>query len=102
LDFSLDRVALASTTSNPREWHGAGSFIEVQLASLDEIVPHVQKRDQTMAYFGFSTEQLHKLVNDLQGRGLDRLVPIGDALSFSAIWDGYDLVESFSRKVTIS
>jgi hypothetical protein len=102
LDFSRDRVALASTTSNPREWHGAGSFIEVQLASLDEIVPHVQKRDQTMAYFGFSTEQLHKLVNDLQGRGLDRLVPIGDALSFSAIWDGYDLVESFSRKVTIS
>lgn len=102
LDFSLDRIALARTASNPREWHGAGSFFEVNLHSLDEIVQHIRKRDQTMAYFGFTSGELQDIVLALQGRGIDRIVPIGEALSFSAIWDGYDLSASFSKKVTIS
>jgi len=37
----------------------------------------------------------------LTNRGIDRIVPIGHSLDFNAIWDGYDLVEQFSRKVTI-
>jgi hypothetical protein len=102
LDFSLNRIALASTSSNPRAWHGAGSFIEVQLASLDDLASQIRKRDQTMTYFGFTIEQLIQLVKILRGRGVDRLVPIGQALSFSEIWDGYDLRESFTRKVKVS
>ena len=35
-------------------------------------------------------------------RGIDRVVPIGNALDFNSIWDGYDLVEQFSRKVSIN
>jgi hypothetical protein len=28
-------------------------------------------------------------------------VPFGSALTFSAVWDGYDLLSEFSRLVTV-
>jgi hypothetical protein len=31
--------------------------------------------------------------------GLDRVVPVGQALSFSPDWDGVNLIEQFSRKM---
>ena len=31
------------------------------------------------------------------GRGIDRMVPFGSALTFAAIWDGYDLLHEFTR-----
>jgi hypothetical protein len=41
------------------------------------------------------------LAAELSGRGVDRIVPFGSALTFSAIWDGYDLLAEFSRLVTV-
>lgn len=100
LDFSFNRLALVETSFPTHEWQGTGSFIEIHLQNLEALSDHVQKRDQTLTYFGFSREQLLNLAKSLRGRGIDRLVPIGDALSFSAIWDGYDLCSVFSRKMT--
>ena len=37
----------------------------------------------------------------VNGRGIDRIVPIGQALQFSRHWDGYDLFAEFTRQVTI-
>lgn len=33
-------------------------------------------------------------------RGVDRVVPMGHTMDFDLVWDGYDLVERFSRKVS--
>ena len=33
------------------------------------------------------------------GRGIDRLVPVGQALSFHRFWDGYDLIRELVRHV---
>ncbi|HET9516299.1 MAG TPA: gamma-glutamyl phosphate reductase, partial [Actinoplanes sp.] len=38
----------------------------------------------------------------LAGRGIDRVVPFGSALSFAAVWDGYDLLSEFSRITTVT
>jgi len=35
------------------------------------------------------------------GRGVDRMVPIGDALAFDDVWDGFDLLGEFSRLVAL-
>ncbi len=34
-------------------------------------------------------------------RGVDRVVPIGHTMDFDLIWDGYDLVERFTREIKI-
>ena len=37
----------------------------------------------------------------LPTRAIDRIVPIGTALDFSAVWDGYDLFQILSREVVV-
>ena len=34
-------------------------------------------------------------------RGVDRVVPIGHTLDFDLIWDGYNLVEKFTRTINL-
>lgn len=101
LDFSFKRIAIAQTSSNPRGWLGTGSFIEIKVSSLDEVAPYVRKRDQTLTYFGFQRDQFLTLISKIDSNGIDRIVPIGEALSFNSIWDGYDLHETFIRKISI-
>ena len=40
-------------------------------------------------------------VDSIESRGCDRIVPIGKALDFSPIWDGFDLLSVLTRIITI-
>jgi len=42
-----------------------------------------------------------KLLANSFPSGVDRVVPIGQALSFSNIWDGHDLLREFCREIEI-
>ena len=97
----LATLELVDPASMPREWLGAGTFANAQVATLRELVPMVVRKDQTVGQFGFSQEELVEFAAELAGRGVDRIVPFGSALTFSAIWDGYDLLAEFSRLVTV-
>jgi hypothetical protein len=97
----LATLELADAASLPREWLGAGTFAGARVASLSELVPIVVRKDQTVSQFGFTREELVHFAAELAGRGVDRIVPFGSALSFSTIWDGYDLLTEFSRLVTV-
>ena len=33
-------------------------------------------------------------------RGVDRIVPIGNALEIGTIWDGYDIITSLTRIIS--
>jgi hypothetical protein len=68
---------------------------------LEELVPLLTERDQTLSYFGFARSQLKELALSLPIRAIDRIVPIGTALNFSTIWDGGNLLQSFSRQVDL-
>ena len=50
----------------------------------------------------FLREELAAFARSLQGRGIDRIVQFGDALEFSSLWDGYDLLAELTRTVTIA
>jgi hypothetical protein len=85
----------------PRSWLGAGMFPHTTIAALDDLTGLIGRKDQTLSCFGFSREELETFVRRLAGRGIDRVVPFGSALAFSAVWDGYDLPAEFTRLVTL-
>ena len=85
----------------PRRWIGAGAFPFAQVGSLLDLVPAMNRQDQTFSHFGFAPAELRAFATALGGRGVDRIVPFGSALTFSAIWDGYDLPREFTRLTTV-
>lgn len=80
---------------------GAGLFFEGVLPSLDALAPFVRREDQTLTHFGYPRESLLALARALSGRGLNRLVPVGEALSFGRFWDGYDLLAEMTQRVHV-
>jgi hypothetical protein len=93
---------LAGPGALPRRWLGAGTFPQARVASLAELAPLVTRQDQTVTHFGFDPADLTAFARTLAGRGVDRIVPVGDALAFSAVWDGYDLLREFTRLTTVT
>ena len=76
-------------------------FFECQVERLENIVPTLRRKDQTLTWFGFAPQELKDLATTLNGRALDRIVPIGQALQFGRFWDGNDLLQSFCRQLFI-
>ncbi len=100
LDFPDNRVTavtLAGPGAAPRRWIGAGAFPFAEAGSLLDLVPAMNRQDQTVSHFGFAEAELRAFATELGGRGVDRIVPFGQALTFGAIWDGYDLPGEFTR-----
>jgi hypothetical protein len=105
LDFPANTVtamSLAAVPDAPRRWIGAGAFPFAEVGSLLDLVPAMNRQDQTFSHFGFAPEELRAFALALAGRGVDRIVPFGSALTFGAIWDGYDLPHEFTRLTTVT
>jgi hypothetical protein len=99
---AMATIELAEAGGVPREWLGVGTFPQATITSLDELVSFTQRRDQTLSVFGFDRAELIELAGKLAGRGIDRIVPFGSALSFAPVWDGYHLLSEFTRLTTVS
>jgi hypothetical protein len=94
-------VDLAATAIPPREWLGAGMFVWGRLGTLDDLVPILKRRDQTVTHFGFEELDLVAFARSCGGRSVDRIVPIGQALTFSTVWDGLDLMREYTRLTVV-
>jgi hypothetical protein len=80
---------------------GGGLLRHIPVTSIDEVSNFADRDDQTISYFGLTREERLQLAHQSGARGVDRIVPIGQALDFSPYWDGYDLISDFIRRVTI-
>lgn len=80
---------------------GHGLVIDVELADLPSLAGQLDDRDQTLVQHGFSREELLALTANLQNRAIDRIVPLGRALDFHPVWDGSDLMDTLTRKITL-
>ncbi|GAB2612585.1 hypothetical protein Aab01nite_68420 [Paractinoplanes abujensis] len=98
---SVTAMSLITVPDAPRRWIGAGAFPFAEVGSLLDLVPAMNRQDQTFSHFGFNREQLNEFALALGGRGVDRIVPFGQALTFGSIWDGYDLPREFTRLTTL-
>lgn len=79
-----------------------GFFFESQIDKLDQLLPIVSRRFQTLSYLGLDKAVLQDLVIKGRALGIDRIVPIGRTLDFSLKWDGYDLINTLSRLLTVA
>ena len=79
----------------------SGYFNEFVIKSLNELIPIINRRYQTLSYFGISNEEFNSWLINSKPIGIDRIVPIGRTMDFSLVWDGFDLVNNLSRQVSI-
>ncbi|WP_113704075.1 acyl-CoA reductase [Nonomuraea lactucae] len=80
---------------------GGGVFVETRVKRLADIVPLLDRKVQTLSYFGVPPDELADLLLDAGPRGVCRVVPLGRALDFSLIWDGHDLIRALSRRIDV-
>ncbi len=97
----LTVLTMKSLADFPRDHPGGGLFLEARTQHLTDLSTALERRDQTLTSFGFSHEELRAFARTLNGRAIDRIVPIGHALQFHRFWDGYDLLQEFCRSIYI-
>jgi hypothetical protein len=103
-DTSLvNRAYIADPSDIDRENHcGGGLFYEVFINDLNQIDRIIDKKDQTISVYGIDAKILKSLIDQIRPAGINRIVPIGQALDFSAVWDGYNLLREFCREIQFS
>ena len=79
----------------------SGYFLEYVSDDLQELAEITNRKFQTLSYFGYEKEDIRKLLLDLRLLGIDRAVPIGATSEFSLTWDGFDLIRTMSRVISI-
>lgn len=97
----LTVITLDSLNGLNREHCGGGLLYQVFLRRLDDLSAFIERAHQTLTAFGFDPPVLSEFARRLNGKGVDRIVPIGSALKFGRFWDGYDLLQELTRRVYI-
>lgn len=86
----------------PLEHHcGHGLILESRISELNSLRNLLNRKIQTVSYFGIEKLELLQFLRSSPVAGIDRVVPFGQALDFSPVWDGYDLFRSFTREITV-
>ena len=80
----------------------AGFFFECSTNTLEGMFLKLDRKLQTVASAGVSSERWRELFEREQLQCFDRIVPIGSALDFSPTWDGFQLFNEFLRFVHIA
>jgi hypothetical protein len=79
---------------------GNGFFICKMCSNLEEVFIDIAKLNneklQTLSFYNSSIDELAQQKELKSIKGIDRIVPLGQALDFSFHWDGYDLLRELS------
>ena len=78
-----------------------GTFFQKNISKIADLKKFITKKCQTVSYFGFTKDQLKFFLLNNNLLGIDRFVPIGKSLEIDMIWDGYDVVKSLSRVISL-
>lgn len=101
LSPALTRISADMASAILDEVHGGGLLFETHVPNIERLEPLIRRNLQTVATFGIEHDTKFALARLAGGRGGYRIVPIGEALQFDAIWDGIDLIQQFSRLVVV-
>jgi hypothetical protein len=94
-------VRVADGVAPTRATCGGGLLRHHRLDTLDALEVFASERDQTVTHWGFPAAEIEMLAAKLGARGVDRVVPVGEALAFEPVWDGFDLLDDFTRRVRV-
>ena len=102
IDNKLWRISLDRLSSDLDAHRcAAGYFLECVTQDLNELRVAVNRKYQTLTYFGFEKSELDDLMRKTCFLGIDRVVPVGQSMDFNLTWDGHDLVTALSRVCTV-
>jgi hypothetical protein len=103
-DSNLSTIVEIDTLDGvPFDEHcGGGLFLQTRVDSLDDLTPSLSRRNQTVISFGIRADEWRDYLTAGLPRGIDRVVPVGQALDFNTVWDGFNLFRSFSREISIA
>jgi hypothetical protein len=100
---AINRVLISGINDIKRDKHcGGGLFYEMKLESINQLAGLITEKEQTVAVYGFPEDDIVDFVKETTPGGIDRIVSIGNALNFSAVWDGHDLLREFCREIEIN
>jgi hypothetical protein len=85
-----------------RDRVAGGFFVECFIGALADLATVVQPGDQTLAYVEFTRDEMQEAAGMLCVRGIDRIVPVGQALAFGPVWDGYVLLGELTRRISVA
>lgn len=101
-DNTAVRVQVDALTEDIDEYRCAGGFfVEYAAETLDALVPVVKRKYQTLSYIGADRNMLGRFVAENGLRGIDRIAPVGHTMDFALTWDGYDLIRTLSRRISV-
>ena len=96
----LHRVGIKELSVNMDSFKGfAGIFFEYDSDEISNLKKIVNRKFQTLLYYGFYKEFLRKIIFKNNFKGIDRVVPIGSGLDMNFLWDGYNLDNALSRDI---
>ena len=78
-----------------------GTFFQKNINKIEDLKSFITKKCQTVSYFGFGKNQLKHFLMNNNLLGIDRVVPLGRALEIDMVWDGYEVVKSLSRVISL-
>jgi acyl-CoA reductase-like NAD-dependent aldehyde dehydrogenase len=97
----ISRVWLPKPEIHEELHCGGGLFFESSILDLEELLPLLSRKIQTVSYAGISIERWREFLTSNYVAGIDRVVPIGNALDFDYVWDGYDIPKLLLREITL-
>lgn len=97
--FIVDVDALSADVMDYKM--SGGYFFQYTAGSLNDIIPILGKKCQTIAVFGIDKRSVVDFVLQKGVRGVDRVVDIGDTMGLEFTWDGFRMIEAMSRVVYI-
>jgi hypothetical protein len=95
------RLADLTTLGEPPAT-GGGFFCEYRVDSLDALAVACRRNWQTVVSYGVTRDDWENFLTEHRPPGIDRIVPVGSALDFDAIWDGVDLLATMTRIASIA
>ena len=79
-----------------------GTFYQKSLGKIENVEDYIDKKCQTITYYGVSKFDIKNLIINRNIMGGDRVVPVGQSLNINNFWDGYDLIRTLSRVIYLS
>ncbi len=79
----------------------SGFFFEYSTNNINEIWEVINEKYQTITYYGIKPETIFNSLKKANVLGVDRIVPIGQALEIGHIWDGFDIIRTLSRCISV-
>ena len=78
-----------------------GYFYEINIEKIDDLSHYSNIFTQTLTYFGFNKEDFNNLIKKKDLNGINRIVPVGQALDINLNWDGYDIINLLTKVIDL-